>query len=207
MSKTVASCKQSGSLSANVAYVRQPDLYISLSSVVSHKQTQHQQRWRKESWVWLWSKMSFNTSYRFIFFLSNWINNWFLFTCFVASTKLDLRFSLALCDKEKQFRQTRRERVMLGIKKLLDMEKPRFLPSCPEEVGTSRPTVPLANLKPTHPLASSSSSRLSHAAICCSRFHRRTGWRATAAPKGSLSVCILQGALASLPASCDATLT
>ncbi|XP_068445976.1 cytosolic phospholipase A2 [Clinocottus analis] len=49
-------------------------------------------------------------------------------------TKLDLRFSLALCDKEKQFRQTRRERVMLGIKKLLDMEKPCFLPSSPEEV-------------------------------------------------------------------------
>uniref|UniRef100_A0A672JED5 Phospholipase A2 n=1 Tax=Salarias fasciatus TaxID=181472 RepID=A0A672JED5_SALFA len=49
-------------------------------------------------------------------------------------TKLDLRFSLALCDKEKQFRHTRRERVMLGIKKLLDMEKPRFLPSSPEEV-------------------------------------------------------------------------
>ncbi|CAG11619.1 unnamed protein product, partial [Tetraodon nigroviridis] len=49
-------------------------------------------------------------------------------------TKLDLRFSLALCDKEKHFRQTRRERVMLGIKKLLDMEKPRFLPSSPEEV-------------------------------------------------------------------------
>uniref|UniRef100_A0A8C4IQR9 Phospholipase A2 n=1 Tax=Dicentrarchus labrax TaxID=13489 RepID=A0A8C4IQR9_DICLA len=53
--------------------------------------------------------------------------------CF-CSTKLDLRFSLALCDKEKRFRQTRRERVMLGIKKLLDMEKPRFLPSSPEEV-------------------------------------------------------------------------
>uniref|UniRef100_A0A8D0AFG3 Phospholipase A2 n=1 Tax=Sander lucioperca TaxID=283035 RepID=A0A8D0AFG3_SANLU len=51
-----------------------------------------------------------------------------------CSTKLDLRFSRALCDKEKQFRQTRRERVMLGIKKLLDMEKPLFLPSSPEEV-------------------------------------------------------------------------
>nr|BAQ59082.1 cytosolic phospholipase A2 [Oryzias latipes] len=49
-------------------------------------------------------------------------------------TNLDLRFSHALCDKEKEFRQTRRERVMLGIKKLLDMEKPRFLPSSPEEV-------------------------------------------------------------------------
>uniref|UniRef100_A0A7N6AC16 Phospholipase A2 n=1 Tax=Anabas testudineus TaxID=64144 RepID=A0A7N6AC16_ANATE len=49
----------------------------------------------------------------------------------VHSTNLDLRFSLALCHKEIQFRQTRRERVMLGIKKLLDMEKPRFLPSVP----------------------------------------------------------------------------
>uniref|UniRef100_A0A8C6WYQ9 Phospholipase A2 n=1 Tax=Neogobius melanostomus TaxID=47308 RepID=A0A8C6WYQ9_9GOBI len=46
----------------------------------------------------------------------------------------DLRFSLDLCDKEKAFRHTRRERVMLGIKKLLDMEKPRYLPSSPEEV-------------------------------------------------------------------------
>ncbi|KAM3875999.1 cytosolic phospholipase A2 [Diretmus argenteus] len=49
-------------------------------------------------------------------------------------TNLDLRFSLALCDKEKLYRQTRRERVMLAIKKLLDMEKPRFLPSSPHEV-------------------------------------------------------------------------
>lgn len=49
-------------------------------------------------------------------------------------TSLDLRFSVALCDKEKEFRHTRRERVMLGIKKLLDMEKPRYLPSSPEEV-------------------------------------------------------------------------
>uniref|UniRef100_A0A3B3VYS0 Phospholipase A2 n=1 Tax=Poecilia latipinna TaxID=48699 RepID=A0A3B3VYS0_9TELE len=49
-------------------------------------------------------------------------------------TNQDLRFSLALCDKEKEFRHTRRERVMLGIKKLLDMEKPCFLPSAPHEV-------------------------------------------------------------------------
>uniref|UniRef100_A0A6Q2ZG48 Phospholipase A2 n=1 Tax=Esox lucius TaxID=8010 RepID=A0A6Q2ZG48_ESOLU len=49
-------------------------------------------------------------------------------------TNMDLRFSLALCDKEKLFRQARRERVMLGIKKLLDMEKPCFLPSTPQEV-------------------------------------------------------------------------
>uniref|UniRef100_A0AAY4CFK1 Phospholipase A2 n=1 Tax=Denticeps clupeoides TaxID=299321 RepID=A0AAY4CFK1_9TELE len=49
-------------------------------------------------------------------------------------TDLDLRFSLALCDKEKLFRQARREKVMLGIKKLLHMEKPQFLPSSPQEV-------------------------------------------------------------------------
>uniref|UniRef100_A0AAX7U8L8 Phospholipase A2 n=1 Tax=Astatotilapia calliptera TaxID=8154 RepID=A0AAX7U8L8_ASTCA len=33
-------------------------------------------------------------------------------------TNLDLRFSHTLCDKEKQFREARREKVMLGIKKL-----------------------------------------------------------------------------------------
>ncbi|XP_023662208.1 cytosolic phospholipase A2 [Paramormyrops kingsleyae] len=49
-----------------------------------------------------------------------------------AST--DLRFSMALCDQEKLFRQKRRERVMLGIKKLLDMEKGQFLPSSVQQV-------------------------------------------------------------------------
>uniref|UniRef100_A0AAR2JN16 Phospholipase A2 n=1 Tax=Pygocentrus nattereri TaxID=42514 RepID=A0AAR2JN16_PYGNA len=48
----------------------------------------------------------------------------------------DLRFSMALCDQEKLFRQTRRDRVMLGIKKLLHMENPRFLPSSQKEVPT-----------------------------------------------------------------------
>ncbi|KAG7487548.1 hypothetical protein MATL_G00024850 [Megalops atlanticus] len=47
---------------------------------------------------------------------------------------MDLRFSLALCDKEKLFRQTRRERALLGIKKLLNMEKARCLPSSLREV-------------------------------------------------------------------------
>ncbi|KAM9443724.1 cytosolic phospholipase A2 isoform 1-T2 [Clarias gariepinus] len=47
---------------------------------------------------------------------------------------IDLRFSLALCDKEKLYRQRRREHVMLGIKKLLNNEKPRFLPSSSQEV-------------------------------------------------------------------------
>ncbi|XP_060800266.1 cytosolic phospholipase A2 [Neoarius graeffei] len=48
----------------------------------------------------------------------------------------DLRFSMALCDKEKLFRETRRDRVMLGIKKFLDMENPRFLPTSQNEVPT-----------------------------------------------------------------------
>ncbi|XP_067086818.1 cytosolic phospholipase A2 [Osmerus mordax] len=58
----------------------------------------------------------------------------YLEMCLEVCTNLDLRFSLALCDKEKLYRQTRRERAMLGIKKLLSMEKPRFLPSSPQEV-------------------------------------------------------------------------
>ncbi|XP_031614507.1 cytosolic phospholipase A2 [Oreochromis aureus] len=45
-------------------------------------------------------------------------------------TNLDLRFSHTLCDKEKQFREARREKVMLGIKKLLCTEDPCH----PEEV-------------------------------------------------------------------------
>lgn len=77
--------------------------------------------------------------------LSNCTDYLCLLSCFVTSTKLDLRFSLALCDKEKEFRQTRRERVMLGIKKLLDMEKPCFLPSSPEEVGTSCVNIPTSH--------------------------------------------------------------
>ncbi|KAA0719104.1 Cytosolic phospholipase A2 [Triplophysa tibetana] len=51
-----------------------------------------------------------------------------------AST--DLRFSMALCDQEKIFLQTRRDRVMLAIKKLLKMETPSFLPASPREVPT-----------------------------------------------------------------------
>ncbi|KAJ8376137.1 hypothetical protein SKAU_G00067170 [Synaphobranchus kaupii] len=49
-------------------------------------------------------------------------------------SSMDLRFSLALCDKEKLFRQTRGERVMLGIKKLLSTEKARYLPTSLQEV-------------------------------------------------------------------------
>uniref|UniRef100_A0A8C1V7R2 Phospholipase A2 n=1 Tax=Cyprinus carpio TaxID=7962 RepID=A0A8C1V7R2_CYPCA len=48
-------------------------------------------------------------------------------TILVSAT--DLRFSLDLCPKEKLYRQHRRDRVMLGIKKLLHMEEPSSLPS------------------------------------------------------------------------------
>ncbi|XP_062873360.1 cytosolic phospholipase A2 [Trichomycterus rosablanca] len=48
----------------------------------------------------------------------------------------DLRFNMTLCDQEKVFRQTRRDRVMLGIKKLLSMEDPHSLPTLPKEVPT-----------------------------------------------------------------------
>lgn len=51
-----------------------------------------------------------------------------------CSSAMDLRFNLDLCQKEKLYRQLRRDRVMLGIKKLLHMEKPSFLPSSPHEV-------------------------------------------------------------------------
>uniref|UniRef100_A0A8C9VXH8 Phospholipase A2 n=1 Tax=Scleropages formosus TaxID=113540 RepID=A0A8C9VXH8_SCLFO len=47
---------------------------------------------------------------------------------------MDLRLSLALCDKEKLFREIRQQRVMLGIKKLLSMEKRCFLPTSLQEV-------------------------------------------------------------------------
>uniref|UniRef100_A0A8C1EYX4 Phospholipase A2 n=1 Tax=Cyprinus carpio carpio TaxID=630221 RepID=A0A8C1EYX4_CYPCA len=48
---------------------------------------------------------------------------------FIYSRTTDLRFSLDLCPKEKLYRQHRRDRVMLGIKKLLHMEEPSSLPS------------------------------------------------------------------------------
>lgn len=54
----------------------------------------------------------------------------FTLSVFICSTNLDLRFSHTLCDKEKKFREARRERVMLGIKKLLNTEEPCH----PEEV-------------------------------------------------------------------------
>uniref|UniRef100_A0A669DXW4 Phospholipase A2 n=1 Tax=Oreochromis niloticus TaxID=8128 RepID=A0A669DXW4_ORENI len=59
---------------------------------------------------------------------------------FICSTNLDLRFSHTLCDKEKQFREARREKVMLGIKKLLCTEDPCH----PEELHKTVPVVAIA---------------------------------------------------------------
>ncbi|KAJ8011343.1 hypothetical protein DPEC_G00057150 [Dallia pectoralis] len=53
----------------------------------------------------------------------------------VCSTT-DLRFSMALCDKEKLFRQARRDRVMLAIKKLFTQEDRKHLPTSIREVPT-----------------------------------------------------------------------
>uniref|UniRef100_A0AAR2JUX3 Phospholipase A2 n=1 Tax=Pygocentrus nattereri TaxID=42514 RepID=A0AAR2JUX3_PYGNA len=55
-------------------------------------------------------------------FLIGKATNVYLELSLEVCSAMDLRFSLALCDKEKLYRQRRRERVMLGIKKLLDME-------------------------------------------------------------------------------------
>nr|XP_023668047.1 cytosolic phospholipase A2-like isoform X2 [Paramormyrops kingsleyae] len=55
----------------------------------------------------------------------------------VCSMK-DLRLSLGLCDKEKLFRKTRQQKVMLGIQKLLNTEKSCFLSTNPQEVCLER---------------------------------------------------------------------
>ncbi|XP_043941255.1 cytosolic phospholipase A2 [Protopterus annectens] len=46
----------------------------------------------------------------------------------------DLRFSMALCNQEKSFRQKRREKALEGIKRLLGPEKAVHFPSCIREV-------------------------------------------------------------------------
>ncbi|KAL4635077.1 cytosolic phospholipase A2-like [Arapaima gigas] len=60
-----------------------------------------------------------------------------VFSCYysvVLRSTMDLRLSLALCDKEKLFREARQQRVMLGIKKLLSSENSCFLPTSLQEV-------------------------------------------------------------------------
>ncbi|XP_051951832.1 cytosolic phospholipase A2 [Xyrauchen texanus] len=67
-------------------------------------------------------------------FLIGKATNVFLELSLEECSATDLRFNLDLCPKEKLYRQHRRDRVMLGIKKLLHMEKPSFLPFSPHEV-------------------------------------------------------------------------
>ncbi|XP_041133303.1 cytosolic phospholipase A2-like isoform X1 [Polyodon spathula] len=67
-------------------------------------------------------------------FLIGKVTKVFLEMTLEVCSSTDLRFSMALCDKEKMFRQKRKERVMLGIKNLLRMEKGRCLPSSHRDV-------------------------------------------------------------------------
>uniref|UniRef100_A0A673GU25 Phospholipase A2 n=1 Tax=Sinocyclocheilus rhinocerous TaxID=307959 RepID=A0A673GU25_9TELE len=62
------------------------------------------------------------------------VGNVYFYTLCKFYAYRNLRFSMALCDQEKLFMQTRRDRVMLSIKKLLKMENPHFLPASPREV-------------------------------------------------------------------------
>uniref|UniRef100_A0A9J7XY26 Phospholipase A2 n=1 Tax=Cyprinus carpio carpio TaxID=630221 RepID=A0A9J7XY26_CYPCA len=62
-------------------------------------------------------------------FLIGKMTNVYLELSLEECSATDLRFSLDLCPKEKLYRQHRRDRVMLGIKKLLHMEEPSSLPS------------------------------------------------------------------------------
>lgn len=41
------------------------------------------------------------------------------YLCFICSSSPDLRFSMALCDQEKAFRQQRKENIKENMKKLL----------------------------------------------------------------------------------------
>ncbi|XP_051868152.1 cytosolic phospholipase A2 isoform X2 [Pristis pectinata] len=52
-------------------------------------------------------------------FVFNTVTTVFLDMSLEVCSSVDLRFSMALCDEEKSFRQKRRENVMEGIKKLL----------------------------------------------------------------------------------------
>uniref|UniRef100_A0A672R5C8 Phospholipase A2 n=1 Tax=Sinocyclocheilus grahami TaxID=75366 RepID=A0A672R5C8_SINGR len=64
-------------------------------------------------------------------FLIGKMTNVYLELSLEECSAIDLQFNLDLCPKEKLYRQHRRDRVMLGIKKWLHMEKPSSLPSSP----------------------------------------------------------------------------
>lgn len=67
-------------------------------------------------------------------FLIGKMTNVFLELSLEECLAMDLRFNLDLCPKEKLYRQHRRDKVMLAIKKLLNIEKPSSLPCSPHEV-------------------------------------------------------------------------
>ncbi|XP_051730658.1 cytosolic phospholipase A2 isoform X3 [Ctenopharyngodon idella] len=67
-------------------------------------------------------------------FLIGKMTNVYLELSLEECSTMDLRFNLDLCPEEKLYRQHRRDRVMLAIKKLLHVEKPSSLPSSPHEI-------------------------------------------------------------------------
>lgn len=52
-----------------------------------------------------------------------YLGHWLMPICFTHSSSPDLRFSMALCDQEKAFRQQRKENIKENMKKLLGPKK------------------------------------------------------------------------------------
>ncbi|XP_030063405.1 cytosolic phospholipase A2 isoform X2 [Microcaecilia unicolor] len=67
-------------------------------------------------------------------FILNKVTEMFLEFSLGICSSTDLRFSMALCDEEKTFRQKRREKVVQGMKALLGPENTKNLKSSPREV-------------------------------------------------------------------------
>nr|XP_033816691.1 cytosolic phospholipase A2 isoform X2 [Geotrypetes seraphini] len=67
-------------------------------------------------------------------FVFNKVTEMFLEFHLGICSSTDLRFSMALCDEEKTFRQKRREKVVQGMKALLGPENTKNLKSSPREV-------------------------------------------------------------------------
>lgn len=69
-------------------------------------------------------------------FVFNNVTTVFMDMSLEVCSSVDLRFSMALCDEEKIFRQKRRENVMEGIKKLLGPKNAKNAPQSIREVPT-----------------------------------------------------------------------
>ncbi|XP_069794314.1 cytosolic phospholipase A2-like isoform X2 [Narcine bancroftii] len=78
-------------------------------------------------------KVGRKKEYSFVF---NNVTTVYLEMAMEVCSSVDLRFSMALCDEEKSFRQKRREDVMEGIKKLLGPKNSRNAPQSIREVPT-----------------------------------------------------------------------